>query len=33
MYAQAGTLDMARTFAKAVANLRLNSMEFVLDGE
>ena len=33
MYAQAGTLDMARTFAKTVANLRLNSMEFVLDGE
>jgi hypothetical protein len=33
MYAQAGTLEMARSFAKEVANLRLNSREFVLDGE
>jgi hypothetical protein len=33
VYAQAGTKDMARIFAKEIANLRLNSMEFVLDGE
>ena len=33
MYAQAGTLEMARKFAIEVANLRLNSREFVLDGE
>ena len=33
MYAQAGTKDMARKFAIEVANLRLNSREFVLDGE
>jgi hypothetical protein len=33
MYAQAGTLEMARKFAREVANLRLNSMELVLDGE
>jgi hypothetical protein len=33
MYAQAGTKDMARKFATEVANLRLNSREFVLDGE
>jgi hypothetical protein len=33
VYAQAGTKDMARIFAKEITNLRLNSMEFVLDGE
>ena len=33
VYAQAGTKDMARKFAIEVANLRLNSREFVLDGE
>jgi len=33
VYAQAGTKDMARKFATEVANLRLNSREFVLDGE
>jgi hypothetical protein len=33
IYAQAGTKDMARKFATEVANLRLNSREFVLDGE
>lgn len=32
-YAQAGTLDLARNFALEVANFRLNSYEFVLDGE
>ncbi len=32
-YAQAGTLDLARNFALNVANFRLNSYEFVLDGE
>jgi hypothetical protein len=33
VYAQAGTKEMARRFAIEVANLRLNSREFVLDGE
>jgi hypothetical protein len=33
MYAQAGTKDMARIFAKEITNLRLNCKEFVLDGE
>jgi hypothetical protein len=33
VYAQAGTKEMARNFAIEVANLRLNSREFVLDGE
>jgi len=33
MYAQAGTKDMARIFANEITKLRLNSMEFVLDGE
>ena len=33
MYAQAGTKEMARNLAIEVANLRLNSREFVLDGE
>lgn len=33
MYAQAGTKDMARKFATEVANLRLNSREFIFDGE
>jgi len=33
MYAQAGTKEMACKFAQEVANLRLNSREFVLDGE
>lgn len=33
MYAQAGTKDMARKFATEVANLRLNSREFVFYGE
>jgi hypothetical protein len=33
VYAQAGTKDMARKFAMEVAQLRLNSREFVLDGE
>jgi len=32
-YAQAGTKDMARKFAMEVAQLRLNSREFVFDGE
>ena len=32
-YAQAGTKDMARKFAIEVAQLRLNSREFVFDGE
>ena len=33
MYAQAGTKDMARIFAKEITNLRMNCKEFVLDGE
>jgi len=33
VYAQAGTKDMARKFAMEVAQLRLNSREFVFDGE
>ncbi len=33
MYAQAGTKDMARIFAKQITTMRLNSKEFVLDGE
>jgi hypothetical protein len=33
VYAQAGAKDMARKFAMEVAQLRLNSREFVLDGE
>jgi hypothetical protein len=33
MYAQAGTKDMARIFAKEITKLRLNCKEFVLDGE
>lgn len=32
-YGQAGTKDLARQIALATANLRLNSHEFVLDGE
>lgn len=32
-YAQAGTLELAKQFALEVANFRLNSFEFVLDGE
>ena len=32
-YAQAGTKDLARKFALDVATRRLNSFEFVLDGE
>lgn len=32
-YAQAGTLDLAKHFALEVANFRLNSFQFVLDGE
>jgi hypothetical protein len=32
-YAQAGTKDLARKFAIDTANFRLNSFEFVLDGE
>ena len=33
MYAQAGTKDMARIFAKEITTMRLNCKEFVLDGE
>jgi len=33
IYGFAGTKDMARKLAIEVANLRLNSREFVLDGE
>jgi len=33
MYAQAGTKDMARIFAKEITTMRLNCREFVLDGE
>jgi hypothetical protein len=32
-YAQAGTKDLARKFAMETATFRLNSFEFVLDGE
>jgi hypothetical protein len=32
-YAQAGTKDLARKAAMEVASFRLNSFEFVLDGE
>jgi len=32
-YAQAGTKELAQKFAIETANLRLNSREFVLDGE
>ena len=32
-YAQAGTIQLARNFALDVANFRLNSYEFVHDGE
>lgn len=32
-YGKAGTKDIARQLALEVANLRLNSKEFVLDGE
>jgi hypothetical protein len=32
-YAQAGTKDLARKFAMEIATFRLNSFEFVLDGE
>ena len=32
-YAQAGTKDLARKFALETATFRLNSFEFVLDGE
>ncbi len=32
-YAQAGTKDLARKFAIETATFRLNSHEFVLDGE
>jgi hypothetical protein len=33
MYAQAGTKDMARAFAKEITTMRMNCKEFVLDGE
>ena len=33
MYAQAGTKDMARIFAKEITTMRMNCKEFVLDGE
>jgi len=33
MYAQAGTKDMARRFAKEITTMRMNCKEFVLDGE
>lgn len=32
-YAQAGTKDLARKFAVDIATFRLNSFEFVFDGE
>ncbi len=32
-YAQAGTKDLAKKFALETAKFRLNSFEFVLDGE
>ena len=32
-YAQAGTKDLAKKFAMETATFRLNSFEFVLDGE
>lgn len=32
-YGVVGTKDLARKLAMEVANMRLNSMEFVLDGE
>lgn len=32
-YGQAGTKDLAATIALETANLRLNSYEFILDGE
>lgn len=32
-YAQAGTIPLAKDFAIGIANFRLNSYQFVLDGE